>query len=90
MGYEWVPVNERRIALIPPRDPSEIKDSLPRERVIDIRTCLLTEVDGYISLNGELALPDDLMSLLLTRSSGRPTRYWRKCGGKGSTSSLDP
>jgi len=57
MDYEWVPVNERRIAVIPPRDPSEIKDSLPRERVIDIRTCLLTEVDGYVSLNGELALP---------------------------------
>ncbi len=41
MGYEWVPANERRIALIPPKDPSEIRDSLPRERVIDIRTSSL-------------------------------------------------
>ncbi|MCQ4344258.1 MAG: DUF309 domain-containing protein [Sulfolobales archaeon] len=70
MGYEWVPANERRIAVIPPKDPSEIKGSLPRERIIDVRTCLLTEVDGYVSLNGELALPGDLMSLLLTR------RFW--------------
>ncbi|MGC9105503.1 MAG: DUF309 domain-containing protein [Thermoprotei archaeon] len=62
--------NVRRVALVPPADPQTIKAGLPREAVIDVRTCLLTEIDGRVSVEEELNLPDDLVSLFLTR------RFW--------------
>jgi hypothetical protein len=67
----WFEVsNARRIALIHPADPQIIKSELPREVVIDVRTCFLTEIDGRVRVEGELELPDDLDSLLLLR------RFW--------------
>ena len=65
-------ISKRRIVLLHPQDPDLLKLRLREqlgERVIDVRTCILTEVDGYVNLEG-LNLSDDLTSLILLR------RFW--------------
>ena len=60
---------KRRVVILHPQDPDLLKQRLREqfgERVIDVRTCFVTEVDGYIELEG-LDLPDDLASLILVR-----------------------
>ena len=62
----------RRISILHPQDDKLLKAQLREkygEKIIDVRTCILTEVDGFIDLDG-LNLPDDLYSLLLQK------RFW--------------
>ena len=63
---------KRRVVILHPQDPDLLKQRLREqlgERVLDVRTCIVTEVDGYVDLKG-LDLPDDLTSLILLR------RFW--------------
>ena len=63
---------KRRVVILHPQDPDLLKRRLRErfgERVLDVRTCIITEVDGYVDLKG-LDLPDDLTSLILLR------RFW--------------
>ena len=63
---------KRRIAILHPQDQDLLKQRLREqlgERVIDVRTCIVTEVDGDVDLEG-LNLPDDLTSLILLK------RFW--------------
>ena len=63
---------QRRISILNPQDADLLKTELREkygEEIIDVRTCVLTEVDGFVDLGG-LSLPNDLYSLLLQR------RFW--------------
>ncbi len=62
----------RRISLLHPQDADSLKSKLRKEygeKVIDVRTCILTEVDGFVNIES-LNLPDDVPSLILQR------RFW--------------
>ena len=63
---------KRRVVVLHPQDPDLLKRRLRDqlgEKVLDVRTCIVTEVDGYLELEG-LNLPDDLTSLIILK------RFW--------------